>query len=323
MKKHLKIYQDSACGDYVVTVAIGQKYMQRWEELSLPWWRMYCGEHGLGLAAVTEPFSDPGNKRFDWQKLLVGKALSESGTGAQGVCFVDYDVIPNPFAPNIFSHRSVDRVGFVSERNNLPYGSAETVLRRVAFHRHRASEGEYPLDSYLTADTETVFKDHGLPPLADYGCGGLFVFNHTRHAAFFEEVFGQYSNESRLAANPGEEVYLNYHIQTQTDVEWLDYRWHTLWWFEMASYYPWLYDSENRTAFNVEQAILSSLHRSHFLHFVGSWEKWSWPFIKNLHQSRFLTQLEHLQQYNSAVLVSPKLGLIFPGKPDEMELLSK
>jgi hypothetical protein len=322
IKNQLKIYEDSINGDFIITLAIGDDYLMRWEKLSLPYWTLYCKKNGIGLAAMIKPYEDKGKKRYDWQKLLIGKAVQDYGLNAKNICFVDYDIVPNPFVENIFN--SIDRlkIGIVSQRKNLPYANIDEILKKIAFFRNLSSNGKYPLDSYLTAKPEIIFKDHGLLPLYDYGCGGLFTLNIELHSELFEQVFYKYSDKSKLVSNIGEEVYLNYFIQNRNDYEWLDYKWHVQWWYEMGWNYPWLYEQGNRIDEQVLNIITSTLMNSNFIHFVGSWEKWAWEKVDRLNTSKYLNILENFERYKLEELKSPSVGIIFPSSEEEVKILS-
>jgi len=322
-KKKLRVYRESVDGNYIATLTIGKEYLDRWEKYSLPFWRIYCNEHGLGLVALEEPFFDHGKKRNDWQKLLVGHAIKHQGLYAERVCFVDYDIVPNPFALNIFNELEKTKIGFVSQRNGLPQGNVDDLLRNIALHRHNSSCGKYPLDSYITRSPEDIFSDYGLFRHKDYGCGGLFVFNMELHNDYFIEVFNKYDCNSLFVANAGEEVYLNHHIQSRDDFEWLPYQWHTQWWYEMGCYYPWLYNECNRKSEIIQEAILATLLRSNFIHFVGSWEKWAWLYLAHINYSELIIKLKEFRDYQRIKLKSPSIGLIFPDNPIENKIISK
>ena len=53
-----------------MTLAIGIKYLERWENLSLPFWQIYSKKNDLGLVAIIKAYEDKGGKRVDWQKLI-------------------------------------------------------------------------------------------------------------------------------------------------------------------------------------------------------------------------------------------------------------
>ena len=320
---NLKVYLYSESTDCIATLALGDSYLERWEKLSLPFWELYCKNNNLSLVALISPFDDPGSKRLDWQKFLIGKAIRNASLLINNVCFVDYDIIPNPFAPSIFSECPPNDIGIVSQRFNLPYNDVNYLLKLIAFYRHQFSDRRYPLDSYLFASPEQIFIDHNLPPLRDYACGGLYLFNQALHSSFFDKVFSAYSSDSLLVSNPGEEVYLNYHIQSHPNLIWLNYKWQTLWWYEMASKYSWLYDKKRRDPALIRQCILNSLYNCHFLHFVGSWEKWAWPYCEGLLTEANLSNLSYFAEYLNIKPESPNLGIIFPTQQNDLDLLSK
>ena len=86
----IKIYHSGNNMNCIFTVCIGDEYKERWERISLPFWKMYCERHGLSLIAMTSPYDDAGEKRVDWQKLLCGKAVKDSKLDIKNVCFVDF-----------------------------------------------------------------------------------------------------------------------------------------------------------------------------------------------------------------------------------------
>jgi hypothetical protein len=319
----LKLYNESTTGDYLISLAIGGEYLERWEQLSLPLWKIYCSRHGLGLAALIEPYEDLGNKRLDWQKLLVGKAINDNKIEAVGIAFIDYDIVPNPYSENIFTIKQKHTISMVSQRTSLPYGPIERLIKRIIYYRNTSSDGRYPLNSYISAQPQKIFKDHDLSPLDDYACGGLFLFNNKIHSEYLEEIFNKYNSKSKFISNDGEEVYLNWHLQNRSDFEWLSYEWHVLWWYEMAEYYSWLYFKQKREKTNLVDVIMSTLGRAKFLHFVGSWEKWAWTYVHDICHREKLEILKSQHDIYAMELESPSLGQIFPNSPTEVALLSK
>ena len=319
----LKIYLNGKSENCIFTLCIGKEYVERWERISLPFWKIYCERHDLSLIALISPFKDTGGKRVDWQKLLCGKAVRDSKLKIQNVCFVDYDIVPNPYAPNIFETYNENSIGFVSQRENMPYKNVNEVLKLIAYYRNKYSDGGYPLDSYLFASPQKIFEDHGLPPYNNYGCGGLFILNVESHSKLFENSFEDDERHALDVSNPGEEAALNHCIQGSGKCHWLDYSWQTLWWYEMPWNYPWLYDRERRTSTMTQDAILSTLMKTNFLHFVGSWEKWAWEEAEGLFNKSVLHELEKFSLYKKEMPKSPNLGLIFPKSSDELKLVSQ
>lgn len=300
-------------GNVIVTVAIGEKYMERWESISLPFWKEYCIRNNLGLYAITAALAIEKDLRADWQKLLVGKILVKHGVEAKNICFVDYDIIPNVFAENIFNYHIINKIGFVSERMRLPYGKIKNVKKKLAFERNNATNGEYPVDSYLHREVNDVFRDHDIKfKSKEYGCGGLFMFNNKEYGEYLSSGV-DIVNTSKLYANEGEEVYLNYLIQNTKSVNWLQYKWHTLWCYEVSEKYPILYKYKEPEL--VLACIINTLKKSNFLHFVGSWEKWAWKIVegKSEYIKKELYQYDKISQID---LKSESKGQIFPNNCD-------
>ena len=308
----LKVYLEAnENNNYIGTLAIGEQYLNGWETNSLPYWIEYCKKHKIGLVAQVNPIEDEGKKRVDWQKIAMPYVVKSNINKAKLFCFVDYDIIPSPGARNIFDETEKGKIGIVSQRKWLPYGNVETILKRIAFFRHMYCSNRYPLDSYITRKTEEIFRDHGLTEFDNYACGGLFTLDLDMWSAEMMGWFKKYSSDSCLVANPGEEVYLNFHIQNTNQVQWLDYKWQTLWWYEMGYMHFELYKKENRDERKILAAIENSLSRCDFMHFVGSWEKWAWDYVKHLDYKK-MTIYKDLKDYMNADLKSPNLGLCLP-----------
>ena len=89
--------------NYLVTTVIGTSYLEDWERYSLPLWKDYCKLHSLGILAVTENLiekDDPYWKKVNWQKLLIGSSINKFGIGANNICYLDSDILINPYSPS-------------------------------------------------------------------------------------------------------------------------------------------------------------------------------------------------------------------------------
>ncbi len=182
----------------------------------------------------------------------------------------------------------------------------------MAFFRHHFLSKEYPLDSYLFASAEQIFKHHGLQHFDDYACGGLFVFNQHRHARLLNEWYFLYDKNSNFHANLGEEVYLNYHIQSYGAVQWLPYKWQALWPFEIAWNHNHLYLLDNNEKNIISRCVETSLFNNYFLHFAGAWEKWAWgestKLFKGINEDKF----RKFQEYTNIKKTGVSVGQVLP-----------
>lgn len=310
--EEFKVYRrPNATNNYLGTLAVGAQYLESWEANSLRFWLDYCDRHDLGLIAQVKAIEDRGNKRFDWQKIAMPHLLKSRIDSAELFCFIDYDIIPSPGAGNIFDIIDPEKIAVVSQRKRVPYGDVDKLLKRIAFFRHTYSSDTYPLDSYIARATRDIFIDHGLEPFDDFACAGLFVVSLSKWSGEMYSWFEKYDSNALLTANPGEQVYLNFHIQKTGEVQWLDYEWQSLWWFEMGQVHFELYREENRSTQTVVSAIENSLSRCSFLHFVGSWEKWAWDYVRDLNYEN-LEAYAALKTYQNRKLEAPSLGLVMP-----------
>ena len=122
--------------NYIATVAIGEKHLKDWQQYILPSWIMYCERHGLGLVVFENYLiekSHPKWKRVHWHRLLMGNKLKE--LNVRNVCYIDTDILINPFAPNVFDFHDDEKISIVSQ-TKLPFEHSK-VLRKIAFLRNR------------------------------------------------------------------------------------------------------------------------------------------------------------------------------------------
>lgn len=309
----MKMYRDvGSSGNILTTLAIGKKYIDEWESLSLHNWLAYCERYDLGLFVLDYSVEEKTGKRFDWQKLLIGSELISNKINVNNICFLDVDILINPYAPNIFNLYDDTKFGVVSEINNLPFELIE-VQERIAFFRNKYLSEKYPLDSYLFAKPKKIYELHGLPAFEDYACGGLFLFNQNNHSKLLNNWYYLYDKNSNLLANPGEEVYLNYHIQDYGKIQWLPYKWQALWPYEIAWNHNHLYVSDEVSRQSIVRCIETSLFNNYFLHFAGAWEKFAWMESSKIFQGIGEGMFKEFQEYAKLEKSGNPVGQILPG----------
>jgi hypothetical protein len=308
----MKIYRDVGnSGNILATLAIGKKYIDEWESLSLNNWMAYCERYDLGLFVLDHSVEEETGKRVDWQKLLIGSYLTNKRIEAKNICFLDVDILINPYAPNIFDKYDNNKFAVVSQINNLPFKLIE-VQERIAFFRHKYFSKEYPLDSYLFAKPKKIFELHGLMPFEDYACGGLFIFNQKFHSQLLNDWYYLYDKNSNFLANAGEEVYLNYHIQDYGKVQWLPYKWQAIWPYEIAWNHNHLYLSDEVARQSISRCIETSLFNNYFLHFAGAWEKFAWMESGKIFQGISEKMFKEFQEYSKLEKSGNPVGQILP-----------
>lgn len=316
--KKLEIIRKSGkSGNYLVTIAIGDKYLDGWKKLSLPLWLKYCEKNDLGIIVIVGDLIDKEHhnwKKATWQKLLLGSALKKMQIEIENVCYLDTDILINPHAPSVFKDYDSDTIGLVSLRNNLPYPIDET-LRREAFLRHTHYSNDYPLDSALFISTENLYKYHDLEPQEDIFCAGFFLFNIKKHAEMMEKWFHKYPKDVESITGGGDQTHLNFEFLNWGKVSWLDYRFQAIWVYEMAWKYPFLYKFGRDNTLLIRECIESSLYTNYFLHFAGSWyESNMWEVGHILSDLDKYEEMERYYEYLKTEVTGKAQGQIKPKK---------
>ena len=118
------IRKSKTSGNYIVTTAVGEKYLNSWKKNALPLWEKYAKKYDLGILLVSEELISRDStkwKKIHWQKLLILSELEAHFDFVINMCLLDSDILINPFSPNIFDYYEEDSVGLISQINNLPY----------------------------------------------------------------------------------------------------------------------------------------------------------------------------------------------------------
>lgn len=301
----------------IITIAIGEKYLNSWSEYSSFSWRDYCTKYDLGLIVLDEEMLDKNDKfwkKATWQKMLIGTYLYDQNIEVNNICYLDTDFLINRFSPNIFENYQNDKIGLVSQINNLPYNELD-VKKRIAFFRHHFYDKNYPLDSALFMSLDQIFSYHNLNVQNDYACAGLILFNQKNHTDVMKKWFYKYEKNIESITGGGDECHFNFEVQNWGNIQWLEYKFQALWTYEMAWKYPFLYDNSKMTPQDYIRCIESSLFTNYFLHFAGSWhESDMWKFGANLNSEFYLNYLEKFDDYSKTKLSGLPKGVIKPKK---------
>jgi hypothetical protein len=309
------ILQAGPCGNYLTTIAIGEKYFNDWQMSALPMWKSYCERHELGLIVVTEDLisrTDKLWKKATWQKMLLGEALAKLNLDILNVCYLDSDILISPFAENIFNRYDTKTIGLVSQIKNLPQ-QLDLTQRRLAYLRHYRYDSHYPLDSALFMSPQEIFEFHGVRQFDNYACMGLIVFNVKNHSSLMRGWFNNYDQNITSLTGGGDEPLINYEIQNWGKITWLPYEYQALWNYEIVWKYPFLYDYGRNNEDLIRECIESSLYVNHFLHFAGSWyESDMWKignFFKAKHKQ---DDVQNFTTYKNSSLSRLPKGQIKP-----------
>lgn len=308
----MQIIRTSLSGDYLVTIAIGDGYAEKWREIILPSWDEYSRRHGLGIAVVLSDLvakDDKLWKKPNWQKLLLPQVAINNGI--KRACYLDTDILINPFAPNVFTSFKSGKIGVTSIRTGMPYESFE-VQKRLAYLRHYFVNPDYPLDSALFFTTEQLYAYHGFEDQKEEFCSGLMLFSPSEQLSRMEFWFNEYDSKTESITNGGEQTHLNFHLLSENLASFLDYRFQAIWAYEAAWYHPHLFSEVFKDKIHIKKSISNSLLNNYFLHFAGAstesnviWDK------DNFNLQEFIGEYEALQEYSKLKPKSPALGTRF------------
>jgi hypothetical protein len=321
----MKIYYiPKNCKNVISTILIGKKFYEDWYKFSYPSWIKYCKKHNLGLIVFKKYLVDKKNPKWkisNWHKLLIGEELNKNKLKIKNVCYLDADILINFVnSPNIFKIYKEQGFGLISQVKNLPYKISTPIKsnglsieeyscrKRMAFFRNKYFSKRYPLDSSLFMPLHSQYKYIGVKPKKDYACTGVIVFNLKKHSKILKKIFFKYKMGYKNLAS--EETYLNFELQNYK-IQWLDYKFQSLWAYEIPHYYSFLYKNEKNKEL-VRYCIRNSLMNNYFLHFAGSWNECQMWKTTKIFDKKTINEWRQFEKY---YLKKPKgipLGKIAP-----------
>jgi hypothetical protein len=303
--------------NYLVTITIGKKYYDKWKFAALPLWKEYCNKNDLGIIVFHKdlvPKDYFAWKKATWQKLMIGTVLKENKIKITNICYLDSDILVNPYAPNVFDHYNEKTIALVSSKKNIPQPINET-LRREAFLRKKHYDDSYPLDSALFKSTKDMYRFHNLEPKDNFFCAGFFLFNIKNHSQLMKKMFDKYPTTMQTITDGGDQTHLNFEFLKYGKISWLNYRFQAIWVYEMAWKYPFLYNSGRYNEDLIRECIEASLYQNYFLHFAGSWyESNMWNIGKFFSDTSKKKEIKNYYKYLKMPVTGKAAGVIKPKK---------
>jgi len=267
------IRSNSNVENYLITVAIGKKYFDNWKNSYSKNWLDYCKKNNLGLIVFNDDLIEKNSvlwKHPTWQRLLVPKYLSiYFKKKIKNICLLDADIIINANSNNIFDFHKNKTISYISLYKDLPYKDTFKELRKkIVFYRKNYMNKKYPLQSSILGSPNEIYKNYKFPKIFnDYFCAGVLVFNSSQNCDFFLKIFFRYYNDKRFI---GVEVPLNYEIFNNKKINKLNYKFQTIWLYELAYHYTFLYRLKKINKIK-NLCVQQSLLDNYFIHFAGSW----------------------------------------------------
>jgi hypothetical protein len=201
----------------LVTLAIGERYLQQYNALFRPSHEAYAARHGYEFRVVTQ-FLDENYQHpslITMQKFLV--AGQPWSAAYDYVIFIDADTLINSSAPPIHTAAAFgDTIGMVDEY------SQPTRAECIQFHAAAGWEltgKEYYGFCGIDYDSDVVLNS------------GLLVLQPAKHAALMQDIYDTYFEE--CVNHPRGAIYeqtvLSYELQLRGIVHVLPHTWNSVW----------------------------------------------------------------------------------------------
>jgi len=268
----------------IVTLVIGERYLQPWKRDCEANWTEYADKHGYDLICLEKPLDDSDRARkrsASWQKcLILGQDFSSQ---YEQIVWIDSDILINTHnAPSIVDGVPTDKFGAVELFSySQEAGSfGPEALRRMF---------EFWKVAVVNPGAHDYYTVYGLPHGFDTVVqAGMFVASPKYHRQILEKIYYEYEEkggpEWHYEMQP-----LSYEVLKADLVHWLDPRFNLLWLDLIFLHYPFLLNpprprsflqrglhklekmSDPAVATEVRKACLTAAFlNSYFLHFGGS-----------------------------------------------------
>ena len=192
----------------------------------------------------------------------------------------------------------------------MPYSYSD-VAKKVSFYRKNFLNNKYPLNSSMNLSLKKLYALHNLDAQNNEFCSGVLLYNIEEFKDYLKNIYYKYSSNIKSITNNGEQTHLNYELISRKKVFYLDYKFQSIWPFEMASNFQFLYQKKYFFNLIASLCIENTLMRNYFLHFPGSWvegQMWKNKFlISILKKNKFYL---NFQNYLKKRIKGKDLGII-------------
>lgn len=240
----------------IVTLAIGQRYVDMFDLLCRNEWQRYCDKYGFDLIVIKEPLdsSERAQSRSPaWQKLLI--CSQEWSKKYSQIVWVDTDIIINlNNAPDICSNLPIEKVSAV-ETWSIPTRH----VHDISLKRSYASWEKQGVKYIDNLTPELYYKNRGI----DLECKidsvvqtGVFACSPHHHRELFEHIYNSYEDEHGAAWNY-EMPAMSYEIIRNNYHNWIEPEFNFCVSNLTSAYYPFVF--ERRSLQEYYSKILNKL----------------------------------------------------------------
>lgn len=252
----------------IVTIAIGDAYVQPWKNYCYPGWKRYADLHGYDIVLITGLLDTSPRARTrspSWQRLLILQ-LPEVAKYAE-VVWVDADIAINAeTAPCIVetasrSSKTDKTVGVVIDSDHTTPRD-DAIIAAVNRRQQRLNQ---TLNQGMT--WQDVYRLNGLGTKLDQGFNaGVMVLKPQHHAAVLQEVYETYD---QTPVSWLEGVPLAFHLLSRELVHAIPRAFNVNAAQLFYEHYPFMLANQPIDS-QLLKTIVDTMHEnSYFLHFLG------------------------------------------------------
>lgn len=223
----------------IVTLAVGQKHEEIFNNFCKKNWKKYCEIFNYDLIVINEPL-DKSERALErsvaWQKLLI--LSQEWSDNYDQIVWIDSDVIINyQQAKDITSHVSIEKVGAV-ESYSIPSKISHDIALKRRYDYWKKNNIPY-IDNLAPGD---YYKNRGIPggDLKEVVQTGVFVCSTKYHQKIFEHIYYNYEDINKTAAWNYEMPAMSYELLKGDLVEWIPNEYNYCVFDIISTYYPFI-----------------------------------------------------------------------------------
>ena len=304
-----KIYTTKNSKNLICTNIIGDKYQKNWNKYCKKNWVDYCKKYKINLAYFDDKIELSEKKLNDfaptWQRLLIGNEIKKRLSGIENVCYLDTDIQINHFlAPNIFKNYNKRKISMISCVKDMPYSRDFIELQKtLSYFRNKFVSKNYPLNSSSLLTVKQLYTYNKLKYYNNYANAGVMIFNLKNHSKLLFDCFKKFLHKNLLERD---QTAINFYLQEKKLINWIDYKFNTLWVYEMCFKFPFLYFKKKNNEKLIKDCMFSTFLGSYFVHFAGNWNENKYIKYSNNLSRREKDKLLHLGKYYTKY-IDPKV----------------
>jgi hypothetical protein len=203
----------------VVTIAIGDKYIEEYNRIFRSNTEKYCAKYGYDFFLLKEYLLPETYQRFEFiniQKWMI--PFQERFQSYDRVVVVDADILITPHCPPIESVDLEGKIGIIDEYTQPTPEIRFLIQKHMKWEANPKEYFDYHIG--IPFETKSVFN------------GGFYICIPKEHGPFFKEIFDRRVDGTLTCRSHPfhyEQAYLSYELFHAQNFKVLDNKWNTIW----------------------------------------------------------------------------------------------